>query len=193
MRVLRPVCAVACLALTAGPALAQDRYATLDVRGGYTKPLGAAKDSLHGQSSFGAGATIQLGNRLHLGVTADWAHHSEEPVIGGPNDRQWNVLHAFVKGVFDVVSTEKVTVALNAGPGLMVFSPNQVLKDATGVENSAHFAVNAGGTVTWWFAERIGLMGSVQADFAMKKTSSDLFADGTALMVPITGGFRFKI
>ena len=40
MRVLRAVCTVAFLALTAGPALAQDRYATLDVRGGYTKTVG---------------------------------------------------------------------------------------------------------------------------------------------------------
>jgi len=193
MRVLRPVCAVAFLALTAGPALAQDRYATLDVRGGYTKPSGTAGDLLHGQSSFGAGATIQLGSRIHLGVTADWAHHSEEPVIGGPNDRQWNVLHSFVKLVFDVVQSEKVTVALNAGPGLMVFSPNQVLKDAVGYRSSAHFAANVGGTATWWFAPRIGLMGSVQADFAMKKSSADIFADDTALLLPLTGGFRFKI
>src|SRR5688500_20203800 len=93
MRVLRPVCAVAFLALTAGPAIAQDRYATLDVRGGYTKPLGAAKDSLHGQSSFGAGAAVRLGNRRHLGLTADWAHHSEEAVIGSPNDLTWTRLH----------------------------------------------------------------------------------------------------
>src|SRR5688572_33176373 len=115
MRVLRPVCAVAFLALTAGPALAQDRYATLDVRGGYTKPLGAAKDRRHGQSSFGAGATVQLGNRLHLALTADWAHHSEKPVIGGPNDRPCNVLHVFVMVVHDVVATEQVPVALNGG------------------------------------------------------------------------------
>jgi hypothetical protein len=193
MKVLRAVFAVAFLALTAGPVLAQDRYATLDVRGGYTKTLGQAGDSLKGQSSFGAGATIQIGNRLHLGLTADWAHHSELPVIGGPEDQQWNVLHTFLKLSFEVLNSDKVSVALNAGPGLMVFSPNEVLKDATGVRNSAHFAANVGGTVTWWFAERIGLMGSVQADFAMKKSSSDLFREGTALLMPLTGGFRFKL
>jgi hypothetical protein len=193
MRVLRAVCTVAFLALTAGPALAQDRYATLDVRGGYTKTVGQAGDSLKGQSSFGAGATFQIGNRIHLGLSADWAHHSELPVIGGPQDRQWNVLHAFLKAHFHLLESEKVTVALNAGPGLMVFSPNQVLKDATGVRTSAHFAGNLGGTVTWWFANRIGLIGSVQADFALKKSSSDIFPNGTALLVPLTGGFRFKI
>lgn len=193
MRVLRAVCTVAFLALTAGPALAQDRYATLDVRGGYTKTVGQAGDSLKGQSSFGAGATIQVGNRIHVGLTADWAHHSELPVIGGPQDRQWNVLHSFIKLSFDLMNSEKVTVALNAGPGLMVFSPNQVLKDATGARTSAHFAANLGGTVTWWFANRIGLIGSAQADFAFKKSSSFIFKDGTALLVPLTGGFRFKI
>jgi hypothetical protein len=193
MKVLRAVFAVAFLALTAGPVLAQDRYATLDVRGGYTKTLGQAGDSLKGQSSFGAGATIQIGNRLHLGLTADWAHHSELPVIGGPEDRQWNVLHTFLKLSFEVLASEKVSVALNAGPGLMVFSPNDVRKDATGVRTSAHFAGNLGGTVTWWFADRIGLVGSVQADFALKKSSSDLFPDGTALLMPLTGGFRFKL
>jgi len=177
----------------AGPALAQDRYATLDVRGGYTKPMGAAADSLKGQSSFGAGATIQIASRLHVGLTADWAHHSEEPVIGGPQDRQWNVLHAFVKLSVDLLNSDKVTVALNAGPGLMMFSPNQVMKDADGYRTSAHFAGNVGGTVTWWFADRIGLVGSVQADYAMKKSSSDIFSQGGALLVPITGGFRFKI
>lgn len=193
MRVLRAVSTVAFLALMAGPALAQDRYATLDVRGGYTKPMGAAADSLHGQSSFGAGATIQIASRLHIGLTADWAHHSEEPVIGGPNDRQWNVLHAFIKLSVDLLNTDKVTVALNAGPGLMVFSPNQTLKDAVGFRTAAHFAGNVGGTITWWFADRIGLVGSAQADFAMKKSSSDIFANEMALLMPLTGGFRFKI
>jgi hypothetical protein len=193
MRVLCAVSTVAFLALTAGPALAQDRYATLDVRGGYTKPFGAAADSLKGQSSFGAGATIQIASRLHVGLTADWAHHSEEPVIGGPQDRQWNVLHAFVKLSVDLLNSDKVTVALNAGPGLMVFSPNQVLKDAVGYRTSAHFAGNVGGTITWWFADRIGIIGSAQADFAMKKSSSYIFADEMALLMPITGGFRFKI
>jgi len=193
MRVLHAVSTVAFLALMAGPALAQDRYATLDVRGGYTKPMGVAADSLHGQSSFGAGATIQIASRLHVGLTADWAHHSEEPVIGGPNDRQWNVLHAFVKLSVDLLNTDKVTVALNAGPGIMVFSPNQVLKDAVGFRTAAHFAGNVGGTITWWFADRIGLVGSAQADFAMKKSSSDIFANDMALLMPLTGGFRFKI
>ena len=193
MRVLRAVSSVAFLALMAGPALAQDRYATLDVRGGYTKPMGVAADSLHGQSSFGAGATIQIASRLHIGLTADWAHHSEEPVIGGPNDRQWNVLHAFLKLSVDLLNSDKVTVALNAGPGLMVFSPNQILKDAEGFRTAAHLAGNVGGTITWWFADRIGLVGSAQADFAMKKSSSDIFANDMALLMPLTGGFRFKI
>lgn len=193
MRVLRAVNAVAFLALMAGPALAQDRYATLDVRGGYSKPMGQADDSLKGQSSFGGGVTIQIANRIHLGLSADFAHHSEKPVIGGPNDRQWNVIHTFLKVGVDVVNTEKVTVGLNAGPGLMVFSPNQVLKDTHGFKTAAHLAANVGGTVTWWFAERIGLVGSAQANFAMKKTSSDIFSEGTALFVPLTGGFRFKI
>lgn len=193
MKVLRAVSTVAFLALMAGPALAQDRVATLDVRGGYTKPMGVASDSLKGQSSFGAGATIQIASRLHIALTADWAHHSELPEIGGPGDRQWNVLHGFIKLSVDLLNSDKVTVALNAGPGLMVFSPNQVMKDANGYRTSAHFAGNVGGTVTWWFADRIGLIGSAQADFAMKKSSSYIFKNDMALLVPLTGGFRFKI
>jgi hypothetical protein len=197
MRVLRPVLAVGFLALMAGPVLAQERYATVDIRAGFTQPLGTAKDSLKGQSSFGAGAAIALGNRLHLGLSVDWAHHSQKQadgsVIGGVNDEQWNVVHTFLKASYNVVQEGRFTVGLNAGPGIMVFSPNQVLKDALGVRTDVHFAVNAGATITWWFADRIGLMASPQMDMAFKKTSGQYFKANSATMFPITGGFQFKI
>lgn len=197
MRVLRPILAAGLLGLLASPVFAQDRYATVDVRGGYTFSSGTAKDSLKGQSSFGGGAYIALGNRLHLGLSADWAHHSQKladgTVRGGPTDLQWSVLHTFLKVSVDLVQTEKVTFALNAGPGLMVFSPNQQLKDERGVKTDAHIAVNVGATVTYWFADRIGLLGSFQADIALKRTGGQIFKNSSAMMFPITGGFAFKI
>ncbi len=204
MRVLRPVLAAGILVLLAGPALAQERYATVDVRAGYTKtPTGNATDlangqSFKGQSSFGASAFIALGDRMHLGLTTDWAHHSvKQPpdgtIIGGANDPQWNLVHTFLKVSFDVVQMKSWTVALNAGPGIMVFSPNQVIKDATGLRSDLHFAVNGGATITWWFADRIGIVASPQADYAFKKTSGQIFKDKSAVFFPITGGFQFKI
>jgi hypothetical protein len=205
MRVLRPVLAAGILVLLAGPALAQgERYATVAVRAGYTKaPTGNATDlasgqSFKGQSSFGAGTFVALGDRLHLGLTVDWAHHSvKQPpdgaVIGGANDEQWNLVHAFLKVSYDVVSMKAWTIALNAGPGLMVFSPNQVLRDAQGLRTDAHFAVNGGATITWWFADRIGIIASPQVDYAMKKTKGQIFKDKGAAFFPITGGFQFKI
>ena len=62
MRVLRPVYAVGFLALLAGPSLAQaqDPYAYVEVRAGYTSPSGTASDSLKGQSSFGAGFAVAV-------------------------------------------------------------------------------------------------------------------------------------
>lgn len=197
MRVLRPVLAVGFLAVMAGPVLAQDRYAAVDVRGGYTYNSGDAGTFLKGQSSFGVGVKVALGTRMHVGLSADWAHHSQKDasgnVLGGPNDPQWNVLHSFLKLSFDAVNTGKVTVALNAGPGLMFFSPNQVLKDGTGVKNDAHMAFNVGGTLTYWFSDRIGLLISPQLDFALKKTSGQIFTTGSAMMLPLTAGFQFKI
>ena len=205
MRVLRPVFAAGIFALMAGPLLAQEptRFATVEIRAGYTKtPKGnsndiTARQSLKGQSSFGAGATIALGSRLHLGVTADWAHHSvyvgPDSVVGGAEDQQWNILHAFVKVSYSLLAMDKVTIAVNAGPGLMIFSPNQVIRDATGDRTDAHFAVNGGATITWWFADRIGLMASPQADIALKKGSGQIFRDRSATTFPITGGFQFKI
>jgi hypothetical protein len=206
MRVLRPILAAGILALLASPAFAQDRFATVDVRAGYTFGSGVAKDSLKGQSSFGAGAWIALGNRLHVGVTGDWAHHSQyvvlqlgtppvptKTVIGGVDDLQWSVLHAFLKASFDLVQSKKVTFALNAGPGLMIFSPNQKLKDQRGVSSNAHAAVNVGTTLTYWFSDRIGILGSGQADIALKKSSGSLFQTKSAMLFPITGGFAFKI
>ncbi len=197
MRVLRPILAAGFLALLASPALAQDRYATVDVRAGYTFNSGVAGDSLKGQTSFGAGAYIALGNRLHLGLSADWGHHSQKitggGIVGGPNDLQWNVLHTFLKVSADLVRTDKVTFALNAGPGLMIFSPNQPLRDNRGLKTDAHFAVNAGATLTYWFADRIGIVGSAQADIALKRTNGQIFQTGSAMMFPITGGFAFKI
>ena len=197
MRVLRPMFAAGLLGLLASPVLAQERYATVDVRAGYTFLSGVAGDTLKGQSSFGAGANIALGQRLHLGLSADWAHHSQKQadgsVIGGADDQQWNVIHAFLKVSYDLVQAKKVGFSLNAGPGLMVFSPNQVLKDSKGVATDAHFAVNAGAVATYWFADRIGLLGSFQADIAMKKSKGDIFKTDTATLFPITGGFVFKI
>jgi hypothetical protein len=209
MRVLRPVVAAGIFVFLAGPVLAQERYATIDVRAGYTvAPKGNADDltigqSLKGQSSFGGGAFIALGNRLHLGLTADWAHHSvyqvnpnpppDRIVVGGANDPEWNLVHSFLKVSFDIVQVKSWTVALNAGPGIMVFSPNQVIKDATGKRSDLHFAVNGGATITWWFADRIGIVASPQADLAFKKTSGQIFKDKKAVFFPITGGFQFKI
>lgn len=197
MRVLRPIFAAGLLGLLASPALAQGRYATVDVRAGYTFLSGVAGDSLKGQTSFGGGAYIALGDRLHLGLSADWAHHSQKLatglIVGGPNDLQWNVLHTFLKVSFDLVHSDKVTFAINAGPGLMVFSPNQQLRDTRGLKSDAHFAVNGGATATYWFADRIGIIGSFQADIAMKKTKGQIFPTGSAMMFPITGGFAFKI
>jgi len=210
MRVLRPVLAAGILVLLAGPVLAQgERYATIAVRAGFTKaPTGDATDlasgqSFKGQSSFGAGAFVALGDRLHLGLTVDWAHHSvyivnpnpppEKIVIGGANDEQWNLVHAFLKVSYDVVSMKTWTIALNAGPGMMVFSPNQVLRDAQGLRTDAHFALNGGATITWWFADRIGLVASPQVDYAMKKTKGQIYTNKGAAFFPITGGFQFKI
>jgi len=196
MKVLRPVVAFCGLVLLAGPVLAQDRYATIDVRAGYTLPLSDAKDTFKGQSSFGAGAAIALADRIHLGLTFDWAHHSlkqsDGTVIGGPNDEQYNVFHTFVKVVFDAVNQNKFSVAFNAGPGLIFFSPNDILK-AQAVESDRHFAINAGMTITWWFSDRIGLLASPQADIALSRSSGHIFTNSKALLFPLTGGFRFKI
>jgi hypothetical protein len=210
MRIIRPVFAAGILVLLAGPVLAQgERYATISVRAGYTKPpKGDANDlaigqSLKGQSSFGASAMVALGDRLHLGLTADWAHHSvyqvnpdpppDRIIIGGATDPQWNIVHAFLKVSYDLVQVKSWTVALNAGPGLMVFSPNQIIRDAQGLRTDAHFAVNGGATITWWFADRIGIIASPQLDYAMKKTKGQIFTDKGAIFFPITGGFQFKI
>ena len=193
MRVLRPVLAVGLLGLIASPAFAQEKYATVDVRAGYTLPLGDAKDALKGQSSFGGGFGLALTDRVHLGMTIDWAHHSQKPVIGGPNDRQFNVFHTFLKVSFDALNSDKVTFAVNAGPGMMFFSPNDALKAATGYESERHLAVNLGATLTWWFADRIGLVASPQADVALSKSSGNIFSDKKGMLFPITGGFRFKI
>jgi hypothetical protein len=203
MRVLRPVLAVGALILLAGPALAQgSRYATIDVRAGYTVTPSAddadlaAGQGFKGQSSFGAGAAIALSDRLHLGFTFDWAHHSVKQlngeIIGGPDDEQYNLFHTFVKLSFDAVNQEKFTVSLNAGPGLIFFSPNDILK-AQAVESDRHFALNGGLTLTWWFADRIGVVLSPQADFALSRSSGHIFTDKSAVFFPLTGGFRFKI
>jgi hypothetical protein len=157
----------------------------------------AAGQKLKGQSAFGAGAAIALSDRLHLGLTFDWAHHSltrtDGTVIGGPNDPQYNVFHTFVKLSFDAVNQDKFTVSLNAGPGMIFFSPNQILKDSLAREADRHIAINGGLTLTWWFADRIGVVLSPQADFALSRSSGHVFVDKSAVFFPLTGGFRFKI
>jgi hypothetical protein len=191
------VFAVGILALIAGPVLAQDRYATVDLRGGYTAASGTTGDALKGQTSFGVGAMIAIGSHAHLGLTMDWAHHSlkqaDGTVIGGANDQQWNVLHTFLKFSVEVVNTDKVTLGLNAGPGIMIFSPNEPLKAPTGFTTDTHLAGNVGATITYWFSNHIGLVLSPQVDIALKKKSGQFATDKSAMLLPITGGFRFKI
>ena len=199
MTALRPMLAVGALVILASPLRAQgDRYATVDVRAGYTLPLSTAKDEFKGQSSFGAGFAIALSNRLHLGPTFDFAHHSvkqaDGTVIGGPDDQQYNVFHLFLKASFDALTQNHFTIAVNAGPGLLFFQPNDALKNL-GAESDRHFAINGGLTITWWFSDRIGLVASPQADIALSRSSGhiDAFKDKSAMMFPLTGGFRFKI
>ncbi|PYP40401.1 MAG: hypothetical protein DMD43_08590 [Gemmatimonadetes bacterium] len=180
------------------------KFATVEVRAGYTKTSKgdasdlAAGQSLKGQSSFGAGAFIALGSRLHAGLTADWAHHSVyqvagDTVIGGAGDEQWNILHTFVKLRYDLVAMPKWTVAVNGGGGLMIFSPDSAIHAKTGNDSEVHFGVNGGATITWWFSDRIGIMASPQADIAFKKTAGRIFTNKSATTFPITGGFQFKI
>jgi hypothetical protein len=215
------VLALGLLAGLARPAVSQEPYATAEVRGGYSVTNGSTKDLLKGQSSFGVGAAIALGKKAHLGLTADWAHHSIRfetnasgvpttpltycsststtcDVIGGANDQQLNVVHAFAKFSYTLLDQNKVTFELNAGPGIMVFSPNQVVKDATGDQSETHLAINGGATLTYWFADRIGLMLSPQVDYALKKTTGNFFFDANgkakgAMIFPMTGGFRFRL
>lgn len=206
MTALRPMLAFGALILVAGPAVAQGRYATIDVRAGYTLPLSDAKTEFKGQSSFGLGVAIALADRVHLGLTFDEAHHSVKQsdtfcaaagkptgcVIGGPEDEQYNVFHLFLKASFDAINQNHFTIGFNAGPGLLFFSPNNVLK-AQAVESDRHFAINAGMTITWWFSDRIGILASPQADVALSRSSGHIFTDHKAMMFPLTGGFRFKI
>src|ERR1044072_4374925 len=138
MKVLRPGLAAAVFTLIAGSALAQEqgRCATGEIRAGYMQTSkGNSTDlterqSLKGQSSFGAGAMIALGSRVHVGITADWAHHSvcvaPDSVIGGADDQQWNVLHAFAKVKFDLVAMPKWTIAINGGGGPLALSTHQI-------------------------------------------------------------------
>ena len=203
MKVLRPVIAFGALVLLASPAMGQDRYALIDVRAGYTKaPTGDDSDlnlgqSLKSQSSFGLSAFIALSNKVRLGPSFDFAHHSvKQPpdgeIIGGPNDQQYKLFHAFLKVSFDLVNSSRVSVALNAGPGMIFFAPNDILR-AQGIESDRHFAVNGGASITWWFSERIGLLLSPQVDVALSRSSGQIFTDKSALFIPLTGGLRFKI
>ena len=197
MRVLRPVLTVAASMLLAGVCMAQDRYATVDIRAGYTVPFGnSTKDTFKGQSSFGEGAAIALADHIHLGATFDWAHHSvkqaDGTVIGGPNDQQYNAFHTFLKVSWEALNASKLTIGVNAGPGIVFFSPNEVLKQQ-GATGDRHFAVNLGATITYWFSDRIGIVLSPQADIAMKKISGQVFTTGSAMLFPMTGGLRFKL
>src|ERR1041384_6646318 len=202
MRVLRPVLALGIFALTAGPVLAQNsgKFATVEIRAGYTKTSKgdatdlAAGQSLKGQSSFGAGAFIALGSRLQAGLTADWAHHSVyqvagDTVIGGGADEPGDILHPLAQPRFKPAALP----TRSRGGGLMIFSPDSVLRAKSGPRTDAHFAVNGGATITWWFSDRIGIMASPQADIAFKKTAGRIFTNKSATTFPITGGFQFKI
>ncbi|MGH7559928.1 MAG: hypothetical protein ACRENB_02805 [Gemmatimonadales bacterium] len=191
MRVPRPVLAVGVLALLAGPALAQDKYATAELRAGYAVTLGEAKDSLNSSTSFGAGAAIALAQRLYLGFQVDWATHETKPITSPV--REWSVLHAFLKVGYNIVDMPKWTVRLSGGPGIMSFSPNQELQTLFGSGNDVHFAVNGSIAVTYWFAERIGLHIAPQFDIAFKKTSGQIFKESSGMIFPLGGGLQFKI
>lgn len=191
MRVFRSVLAVGVLALLAAPARAQEKFATAELRAGYGVTLGDAKDSLQASTIFGAGAAIAVTQRLKLGFSVDFGSHESKPLVDPL--REWRVFHAFLRLAYNIVDVPQWTVGINAGPGIMGFSPNDEIRNAEGIGSEVHFAANVGGTITYWFTERIGLLLSPQLNIAFKKSTGNIFFDKSGMFAPMTGGLQFKI
>jgi hypothetical protein len=166
-------------AMSAPPALAQAaKPVSLELRGIVAVPTFDIDDAANPGPGFGAGIGYQVGPKVRLMADADFAFHPTPT-----DDVKINTYHLMGKVGFDVVSTEKVTLTLNAGAGVVAFAGDLP-------ESLTYFAINAGAKLGIAVSPGLELLVSPQGDIAFSKT--DELGTDNAWVWPLGVGLRFR-
>ncbi len=148
--------AAAGLLAAPGTAQAQDRPLSLEARAiAMTPTFGIADDARVGADmglGFGVGLSYRLSPSLRLMADYDAGFH--DTGIGDVN-----TYHYMGKLGLDVVRTDKVTVTLNAGAGVVSIKPD-------GASAFNYFAINAGAKIGIALSPGVELLLSPQGDIA---------------------------
>jgi hypothetical protein len=176
-----PLLGLAALLLLPTALTAQAGRPTLELRGvAMTPTFGIADNSRVGANigaGFGAGIGVSVAPRVRLMADFDAGFHGSE--IGDVT-----TYHYLGKVGFDVTSSGRVRVTLNAGAGMVSIKPK-------GASALNYFAINAGAKIGVGLSDRIEFLLSPQGDIAFSKKSEVLTSK--SWIWPIGAGLRFAL
>ncbi len=145
---------LALFALLASPAEAQF---SLEARGVAVVPTFGIADAAEVGPGFGAGLGYLASDRIRLMVDGDVGYHGIKGETG-----KINTYHLMGKVGYDLYTSEKVTVTVNLGGGLVQFGGDLA-------ESFTYPAINAGAKIAIALSDQFDLLISPQGDIAFTK------------------------
>ncbi|MGE0440022.1 MAG: outer membrane beta-barrel protein [Gemmatimonadales bacterium] len=176
----RGIAIAAGLLLSLGTSLAAqtERPVSIELRALAMTPTFSIADAANTGPGFGAGFGYRVSPKVRLMADLDAGFHPT-PVTGF----DINTYHLMGKVGLDVVRTDKVTVTLNTGAGLVRFGGD--LPAA-----KSYFAINAGAKIGIRLADAVELLISPQGDIAFSKEAD--VGTSNAWVWPLGAGLRFR-
>jgi len=147
--------ALALIGLLASPAQAQF---SVEARGVAVVPTFKIADAAKVGPGFGAGVGYLAGDKIRLMLDGDVGYHGTK----GQEMGKINTYHLMGKVGYDLYTSDKVTVTVNLGAGLVQFGGDLA-------ESFTYPAINAGAKIAIALSEQFDLLLSPQGDIAFTK------------------------
>jgi len=164
--------------LTAAASAQVDRPTSIELRALAMIPTFGISDVANTGPGFGLGIGYRVSPKVRLMADLDAGFHpTPSPSV------DINTYHVMGKVGFDVVSTERVTVTLNTGAGIVQFAGDLA-------ESKRYFAINAGAKIGIRLTDAVELLISPQGDIAFSKEAD--VGTSNSWVWPIGAGLRFK-
>lgn len=165
-------------ALTTAASAQVERPTSIELRALAMVPTFSIADAANTGPGFGLGLGYRLSPKVRLMADFDAGFHpTPSPSV------DINTYHLMGKVGFDVVSTDRVTVTLNTGAGVVQFAGDLP-------ESKSYFAINAGAKIGIRLADAVELLISPQGDIAFSKEAD--VGTSNSWVWPIGAGLRFK-
>jgi hypothetical protein len=158
---------------------AEEPKVAVEVRGLAVVPTFDIADAADVGPGFGAGIGYQVAPRVRVMADFDMGIHPTPTP-----DFDINTLHYMGKVGYDAYVSDRVTVTVNLGAGLVQFGGDLP-------ESKTYFAINAGAKIAVGLTDRIGLLFSPQGDIAFTKEAE--LGTTNAWVWPFGVGLRFQL